>query len=140
MKYVLAIDQGTTSTRAIVFDEKLTIVAQAQEEFPQIFPQSGWIEHDPNDLWGTTAGTCREVIERANSLPFGLAAYGFSTNPKTVAALKSEIETGMLAINSMHVHSVETPFGGVKHSGYGSEGGTEGLDAFLTVKYSSEIY
>ncbi|NCF49389.1 MAG: aldehyde dehydrogenase family protein [Bacteroidetes bacterium] len=81
-----------------------------------------------------------EVIERANSLPFGLAAYGFSTNPKTVAALKSEIETGMLAINSMHVHSVETPFGGVKHSGYGSEGGTEGLDAFLTVKYSSEIY
>ena len=62
MKYVLAIDQGTTSTRAILFDEKLTIVAQAQEEFPQIFPQSGWVEHDPNDLWGTTAGPCREVI------------------------------------------------------------------------------
>jgi len=60
MKYVLAIDQGTTSTRAIVFDESLSVVAQAQEEFPQIFPKSGWVEHDPSDLWGTTAGTCRD--------------------------------------------------------------------------------
>ena len=81
-----------------------------------------------------------EVIERANSLPFGLAAYAFTSNPKTSQTLKAEIETGMLAINSMHVHSVETPFGGLKHSGYGYEGSIEGLEAFLVTKYSSEIY
>ena len=83
MKYVLAIDQGTTSTRAIVFDEKLTIVAQAQEEFPQIFPQSGWIEHDPNDLWGTTAGTCREVIERANINISDVVSIGITNQRET---------------------------------------------------------
>jgi len=81
-----------------------------------------------------------EVIERANSLPFGLAAYAFTNSPKAVRTLKSEIESGMLAVNSLHVHSVETPFGGLKFSGYGYEGGIEGLDAFLATKYSSEIY
>ena len=62
MTYVLSIDQGTTSSRAILFDTSLTPVASAQEEFPQIFPQSGWVEHDPDDLWATTAGTCRAAI------------------------------------------------------------------------------
>ena len=81
-----------------------------------------------------------EVVSRANSLPFGLAAYAFTSNPKTSRILKSEIESGMLAINSMHIHSVETPFGGLKHSGYGYEGSIEGLEAFLVTKYSSEIY
>ncbi len=63
--YILAIDQGTTSSRAILFDEEMKIAATAQEEFPQHYPASGWVEHDPADLWSTTAGTCREVIERA---------------------------------------------------------------------------
>ncbi|MDA0961068.1 MAG: NAD-dependent succinate-semialdehyde dehydrogenase, partial [Proteobacteria bacterium] len=81
-----------------------------------------------------------EVIDRANSLPFGLAAYAFTSSPKTAGVLKTEIETGMLAINSLHVHSVETPFGGLKFSGYGYEGGIEGLEVFLATKYSSEIY
>ena len=81
-----------------------------------------------------------EIIERANSLPFGLASYAFTGNPRTSQILKSEIESGMLAINSMHIHSVETPFGGLKHSGYGYEGSIEGLEAFLVTKYSSEIY
>ena len=53
-KYILAIDQGTTSTRAIIFDQKLQPLATAQEEFAQHFPQSGWVEHDPEDLWLTT--------------------------------------------------------------------------------------
>ena len=81
-----------------------------------------------------------EIIERANSLPFGLASYAFTSNPRTSQILKSEIESGMLAINSMHIHSVETPFGGLKHSGHGYEGSIEGLEAFLVTKYSSEIY
>lgn len=63
MKYILAIDQGTTSTRAILFNESLSPVASVHEEFPQVFPKSGWVEHDPDDLWRTTASTCNAVIE-----------------------------------------------------------------------------
>jgi len=95
--------------------------------------------------FGPVAPTTRfssldEVIERANSLPFGLAAYAFTSNAGTAGILKQEIETGMLAVNSLHVHSVETPFGGLKASGYGHEGGIEGLEAYLAARYSSEIY
>ncbi len=95
--------------------------------------------------FGPIAPTARfssldEVIERANSLPFGLAAYAFTGSAKTAGVLKQEIETGMLAVNSLHVHSVETPFGGLKFSGYGYEGGIEGLEVFLATRYSSEIY
>ncbi|MGH1366976.1 MAG: glycerol kinase GlpK [Maritimibacter sp.] len=83
MKYVLAIDQGTTSSRAILFDEGLNFVAQAQEEFPQIFPKSGWVEHDPSDLWGTTAGTCRQVIERANIDASDVLSIGITNQRET---------------------------------------------------------
>ena len=88
----------------------------------------------------TTFKTLDEVINRSNSLPFGLAAYAFTQSPRTARLLKTEIESGMLAINSLHIHSVETPFGGLKHSGYGYEGGIEGVEAFLATKYSSEIF
>jgi succinate-semialdehyde dehydrogenase/glutarate-semialdehyde dehydrogenase len=95
--------------------------------------------------FGPIAPTARfssleEVIDRANSLPFGLAAYAFTGSARTAGVLKQEIEAGMLAVNSLHVHSVETPFGGLKFSGYGHEGGIEGLEVFLATRYSSEIY
>ena len=98
-----------------------------------------------DEPFGPIAPTARftsldEVVERANSLPFGLAAYAFTGSAKTAGVLKQEIETGMLAINSIHVHSVETPFGGLKFSGYGYEGGIEGLEVFLATRYSSETY
>ena len=83
MKYVLAIDQGTTSTRAILFDEALMPVASAQEEFPQIFPNSGWVEHDPNDLWATTAGTCRAAIERAGIDAADILSIGITNQRET---------------------------------------------------------
>lgn len=83
MKYVLAIDQGTTSTRAILFNEALKPVASAQEEFPQIFPQSGWVEHDPADLWATTAGTCREVVERAGIRGSDVISIGITNQRET---------------------------------------------------------
>ncbi len=83
MKYVLAIDQGTTSTRAILFDESLSPVASAQEEFRQIFPDSGWVEHDPEDLWATTAGTCRSVIERAGLEPSQIISIGITNQRET---------------------------------------------------------
>jgi glycerol kinase len=65
MDYILALDQGTTSSRGIVFDAQMQIAAIAQEEFPQHYPASGWVEHDPLDLWATTAATARAAIEKA---------------------------------------------------------------------------
>ena len=65
MKYLSAIDQGTTSTRAILFDQGLSVFASAQEGLQQVFPKSGRVEHDPSDQWGITAGNCRAVAERA---------------------------------------------------------------------------
>jgi glycerol kinase len=84
MSYVLAIDQGTTSTRSILFDGEMTPIARAQEEFPQHFPQSGWVEHDPMDLWTTTVATCRTAIEQAGISPSQVAAIGITNQRETV--------------------------------------------------------
>ncbi|WP_299962500.1 glycerol kinase GlpK [uncultured Roseobacter sp.] len=84
MTHILAIDQGTTSSRAIVFDAEMRIVTSAQEEFPQHFPDSGWVEHDPGDLWSTTAGTCRAAIEKAGLGPDDIAAIGITNQRETV--------------------------------------------------------
>ena len=83
MTYVLSIDQGTTSSRAILFDQTLMPVAVSQEEFPQIFPQSGWVEHDPEDLWATTAGTSRAVIERAGIDASAIVSIGITNQRET---------------------------------------------------------
>ncbi|TMV08482.1 glycerol kinase GlpK [Ruegeria sediminis] len=83
MPHILAIDQGTTSSRAILFDGDMRIVATAQEEFPQHFPNSGWVEHDPSDLWSTTAGTCRAAIEKAGLGPEDIAAIGITNQRET---------------------------------------------------------
>ncbi|MFN3613451.1 MAG: glycerol kinase GlpK [Rubrimonas sp.] len=84
MTYVLSIDQGTTSTRAILFDARMRVAAVAQEEFPQHFPNSGWVEHDPADLWGTVAGVCREAMERAGVRAADIAAIGITNQRETV--------------------------------------------------------
>jgi succinate-semialdehyde dehydrogenase/glutarate-semialdehyde dehydrogenase len=76
-----------------------------------------------------------EVVAEANRLPFGLAAYAFSRSAGTVAALSEGVETGMMTVNHLGLALPETPFGGVKDSGYGSEGGPEALDAYLTTKF-----
>ncbi len=85
-------------------------------------------------------GSVDEVIARDNRLPFGLAAYAFTEDPALIARLKDDLETGLLAVNSTVASVPETPFGGVKHSGYGSEGGIEGLEAFLTTRFVTETY
>jgi glycerol kinase len=82
--YILAIDQGTTSSRAILFDGAMKVVATAQEEFEQHFPRSGWVEHDPADLWGTVAGVCREAMERAGARAADIAAIGITNQRETV--------------------------------------------------------
>jgi glycerol kinase len=83
MTHILAIDQGTTSSRAIIFDGAMKIKATAQEEFAQHFPDSGWVEHDPDDLWSTTAGTCRAAIEKAGLGPDDIAAIGITNQRET---------------------------------------------------------
>ncbi|HWG06791.1 MAG TPA: aldehyde dehydrogenase family protein, partial [Beijerinckiaceae bacterium] len=80
-----------------------------------------------------------EVIAEANRLPYGLAAYAFTESQRRAIRLTDAIETGLLAINSFNITLPETPFGGVKESGYGSEGGTEGIDAYLTTKFVSQV-
>jgi len=82
--------------------------------------------------------TFDEVVERANSLQFGLAAYAFTSSEKTAAAIGDAIQSGMVGVNSIAVSTPETPFGGVKESGYGSEGGIEGLQAYLNTKFISQ--
>ncbi len=76
-----------------------------------------------------------EAIEEANRLPFGLSAYAFARSAKTVSALSDRVETGMLTVNHLGLALPETPFGGVKDSGYGSEGGTEAMEAYFTSKF-----
>ena len=69
-----------------------------------------------------------------------MAAYAFTKDPAIVNKLKNELQTGLLGINSTMVAFPETPFGGIKHSGYGSEGGIEGLEAFLVTRFVTETY
>jgi glycerol kinase len=83
MTHILAIDQGTTSSRAILFDAGLRVVAVAQEEFPQHYPQPGWVEHDPSDLWSTVAGTARAVLEKAGVDARDVAAIGITNQRET---------------------------------------------------------
>ncbi len=78
-----------------------------------------------------------DAIEKANALPYALAAFAFGTSAKTVDKFSRELEAGMVSINHFGIASPETPFGGVKESGYGSEGGIEGMDAFVTTKFVS---
>jgi len=79
--------------------------------------------------------TFEDVVAEANRLPYGLAAYAFTKSNKTVTDLGSEIETGMLTINHLGLALPETPFGGIKDSGYGSEGGSEALEAYMVTKF-----
>ncbi len=99
MSYILAIDQGTTSSRAIVFDAALRVVAVAQEEFPQIYPQAGWVEHDPADLWSSVAGTARGAVERAGIDTTAIAAIGITNQRETT--LVWDRETGQPIHNAI---------------------------------------
>ncbi len=81
--YVLAIDQGTTSTRAILFRADTSIAAVAQQEFPQHFPADGEVEHEPEDLWATTVATCRDAIRKAGAGARDIAAIGITNQRET---------------------------------------------------------
>lgn len=83
MTHILAIDQGTTSSRAIIFDQGLRVVSVAQEEFPQHYPHPGWVEHDPSDLWASTAATARAAMEKAGLGAESITAIGITNQRET---------------------------------------------------------
>jgi glycerol kinase len=83
MKYILSLDQGTTSSRAILFDHAGSIVAVAQKEFPQIFPKPGWVEHDPRDIWSSQAGVAAEALTKANVAAADVAGIGITNQRET---------------------------------------------------------
>jgi len=85
-----------------------------------------------------TFKTFDEVVARANSLPYGLASYAFTGSAQTATMIGDALQSGMVGVNSINVSTPETPFGGIKESGYGSEGGLEGLQAYLNTKFISQ--
>src|ERR671916_539146 len=84
--YVLAIDQGTTSSRAIVFNHDSATVGEAQEEFTQHYPRPGWVEHDANEIWDVTVGVMRQAMEDAGVSPEDIAAIWITNQRETVVA------------------------------------------------------
>src|SRR5438046_5267004 len=83
MSYILALDQGTTSSRAIVFDHDGAARAVAQKEFSQIFPQTGWVEHDPQEIWASQIGVAVEALGRAHVRPSEIAGVGITNQRET---------------------------------------------------------
>lgn len=84
MPYLLALDQGTTSSRAILFDLDGKVVAIEQKEFTQIYPQPGWVEHNPLEIWLTQLETAQKVIQKAQIEPAEIAAMGITNQRETV--------------------------------------------------------
>ena len=83
-KYILSLDQGTTSSRAVVFDKQGSIISLAQKEFTQYFPQPGWVEHDPNEIWSTQVGVAAEAISKESLSANNIAAIGITNQRETI--------------------------------------------------------
>ena len=83
-KFIVSIDAGTTSNRAILFDLKGKPVFSSQKEFTQYFPKSGWVEHDPEEIWRTTVKTLRDVISKAKKLKGKILTIGITNQRETV--------------------------------------------------------
>ncbi|MEG2930404.1 MAG: FGGY family carbohydrate kinase, partial [Ruthenibacterium sp.] len=82
-KYIMALDQGTTSSRAILFDNEQNIVELAQREFPQIYPQQGWVEHDPMEIWSSQYAVMMEVVAKSGVNARDIAAIGITNQRET---------------------------------------------------------
>ncbi len=99
MTHILAIDQGTTSSRAIVLDGEMGVVASAQQEFTQHFPASGWVEHDAGDLWSTVLETCRDALKKAGVAASDIAGIGITNQRETTVVW--DRETGRAVHNAI---------------------------------------
>ncbi|MGF6263659.1 glycerol kinase [Paraburkholderia youngii] len=98
-QYVLALDQGTTSSRAMLFDRRGNVVSSAQKEFQQIYPQPGWVEHDPREIWSTQAGVAAEAVTRAGMNGTSIAAIGITNQRETTIVW--DRETGQPIYNAI---------------------------------------
>lgn len=98
-KYILALDQGTTSSRAIIFDKEQNIYGIAQKEFNQIYPNEGWVEHDPMEIWASQYGVLQEVLAKTNISPEQTAAIGITNQRET--AIVWDKETGEPVYNAI---------------------------------------
>ncbi len=98
-QYILALDQGTSSSRAIVFDRRGEIHAVAQREFRQIFPQPGWVEHDPDDIWSSEASVIAEAITSVGINGKNIAAIGITNQRETT--LVWDADTGRPVYNAI---------------------------------------
>src|SRR5260370_42321415 len=85
MSFILALDQGTTSSRAIIFDGAGAIRGAAQKEFQQIFPQAGWVEHDPREIWSSQLEVARTALAKAGLRAKDIAAIGITNQRETTA-------------------------------------------------------
>src|SRR5262249_29727691 len=83
MPYILALDQGTTSSRAIIFDHDANVIATGQKEYTQIVPRAGWVEHDPNEIWESQLATAIEALRKANLTAKDIAATGITNQRET---------------------------------------------------------
>lgn len=90
MTYILAIDQGTTSTRAVLFDADMQAVGTAQQEFPQYFPKAGWVEHDLEEIWESVVETCRKVLAERGLTAADLAGIGITNQRETTAVWEKD--------------------------------------------------
>ncbi|HVI49527.1 MAG TPA: glycerol kinase GlpK [Chitinophaga sp.] len=99
MKYIMALDQGTTSSRAIIFDKSGTVVAVAQKEFTQIFPQPGWVEHDPAEIWSSQIGVATEAMAKVSLEGGNIAAIGITNQRETTIVW--DRETGKPVYNAI---------------------------------------
>jgi glycerol kinase len=92
-KFILAIDQGTTSTRCVLFDHESRLVASAQAEHRQIYPRPGWVEHDAMEIWLTTQGLVRQVLDRADSKPGDIEGIGITNQRETIVVWEKSTGT-----------------------------------------------
>ena len=99
MKYILALDQGTTSSRAILFDENQNVVEMNQREFAQIYPHEGWVEHDPMEIWSSQYGVMMEVVAKSGVDPGDIAAIGITNQRETTIVWDKE--TGRPVYNAI---------------------------------------
>src|ERR1700692_4869290 len=98
-KYVLALDQGTTSSRAIVFNHDGAIVSVAQQEFPQIYPSPGLVEHNPEDIWSSQIAVAQEAVKKASATASDIAAIGITNQRET--AIVWDKNTGKPVFNAI---------------------------------------
>jgi len=99
MKYILALDQGTTSSRAIIFDHNGKVISVAQQEFTQIYPKPGWVEHDPEEILTSQINVAKQAIEKANINPKDIAAIGITNQRETTVVW--EKDTGKPVYNAI---------------------------------------